>query len=66
MTKFTIALREIETYKEVLRSQVVHFILKCDYMYYLGQILVFPHNEMLIEGRPESDCTLNHPFIVCY
>lgn len=27
MTKFTIALREIGTYKEVLRSQVIYFIL---------------------------------------
>ena len=28
MTKFTIALREIGTYKEVLRSQVVHFLFR--------------------------------------
>lgn len=30
MTKFTIALREIGTYKEVLRSQVITFCCFCD------------------------------------
>jgi hypothetical protein len=36
MTKFTIALRELGTYKEVLRSQVVcFFYVECDRMHWL-------------------------------
>jgi hypothetical protein len=40
MTKFTIALREIGTYKEVLRSQVVH-----PYIHYYGSVCLSPSSD---------------------
>ena len=56
MNKFTIALREIGTYKEVLRSQVLHlsFVLvyaSCEAFYKLLCSLLIPHEVLIILTR---------------